>query len=59
MADGVFELGIWGGVPGPVVVGGEGETGVYGFVFARAIDFAFALLGVGVLGWGAESKGEG
>ena len=56
LADGVAHFGIWGHVPGSVVIGGGGEAGVYGFVFARAIDFV--LLGVVVLRWGTEIEGE-
>lgn len=59
MADGVFGLSVWGGVPGSVVVGGEGEAGVYGFVFARAVDFALLVVCVDVLGWEMQSEGEG
>lgn len=53
MADGVFELGVWGDVAGEVVGGGEGEAGVYGFVFGGAVDFGL-FGGVVVLGWGME-----
>lgn len=56
MKYGVSDLSIGGHVAGLVVIGGGGEAGVYGFVFARAIDFV--LLGVVVLRWGTEIEGE-